>query len=135
MQMLRILFAGVVTLFPSAAFGDVCVERIVVPDYSPLAWSARVTGSVELTILLGQQGQVLRVDAKSAAPMLADAADRNVRQWQFCAPASKGDSEVVLHYEYQLKGERSYERKRAAVVIDLANETVILTTNPALPMP
>jgi len=67
--------------------------------------------------------------------MLAYAAKENVSQWQFCAPSSKKEAKIVLHYEYQLKGRQINSRKRADAVIDLGKGTVVVTANPPHPEP
>ncbi len=55
----------------------------VQPEYPPLARSARIQGSVELSALISKQGTIENLQVRSGHPMLVSAAVNAVRQWRY----------------------------------------------------
>lgn len=124
-----------VALIPACATGQVCVRQLSVPDYPPLAWAAQLTGAVNLTVTIGGQGQVVRVEGTGSVPVLIEQAKANVKGWKFCDPKKNQGAQVQLRYIYQLKGTRVYPPPTAKVVVDLGEATVLITLPPPEPQP
>jgi outer membrane biosynthesis protein TonB len=61
--------------------GEQLISRIT-PTYPQIARVARVSGIVELTVLVGRDGRVLSVQVLSGSPLLATAAKQAVEQWR-----------------------------------------------------
>lgn len=57
--------------------------RRVVPQYPQIARVARISGTVELLVLIGQDGRVKSVEVLSGNPMLAASARAGVEQWLY----------------------------------------------------
>jgi TonB family protein len=87
---------GLVLLLPSLVaaqeIGPVSVNEFVMaerlttqvqPVYPPLARSARVQGTVILTVHIGTDGTVLDTDLLSGHPLLVNAAKEAVSQWHY----------------------------------------------------
>ena len=55
----------------------------VKPEYPTTARNARIEGTVVLAAVVGKDGKVKEVHVVSGQPMLAQAAERAVRQWQY----------------------------------------------------
>jgi protein TonB len=55
----------------------------VAPKYPPLARSARVQGQVVLNVVIGKDGAVKNITAKSGHPLLVPAAIEAVKQWRY----------------------------------------------------
>jgi protein TonB len=55
----------------------------VKPEYPPVARNSRVEGTVVLAAVVGKDGKVKDVRVISGQPMLAQAAERAVRQWKY----------------------------------------------------
>jgi periplasmic protein TonB len=55
----------------------------VKPQYPPIARNAHVQGSVVLQAIIGKDGKVKNVRVISGHPMLAQAAENAVKQWQY----------------------------------------------------
>lgn len=130
-----ILALIVATCIPSSALGQLCVNQLNVPKYPPLAWSAQLRGDVDLTVTIGAEGGVVRVEGRGSVPYLVEHAKSNVKEWEFCSPKGDGSTHVQLRYEYRLEGARVYAPPTAKVVIDLAESRVVITSPPALPQP
>jgi periplasmic protein TonB len=58
------------------------ISRIT-PTYPQIARVARISGIVELTVLVGRDGRVLSVQVLSGNPLLATAAKQAVEQWRY----------------------------------------------------
>jgi TonB family protein len=61
-----------------------------VADYPPIAWSARVQGTVTLDALVGPDGRVQDAYVVRSIPLLDSAAFDAVKQWEFTPPLRKG---------------------------------------------
>jgi protein TonB len=55
----------------------------VKPDYPPLAKNAHIEGAVVLQAVISKDGKVKDVRVVSGHPMLAQAAEKAVKQWQY----------------------------------------------------
>jgi periplasmic protein TonB len=55
----------------------------VIPTYPEIARVARVSGTVELVVLVGRDGSVLSVEVLSGNPLLATSAKQAVTQWRY----------------------------------------------------
>ena len=53
------------------------------PEYPPLARAARVSGKVEIEVVIDQRGNVADARAVSGHPLLKDSAVASARQWKF----------------------------------------------------
>ena len=58
------------------------IQRVI-PQYPDIARVARISGTVELLVLIGQDGRVKSVEALSGNPMLAASARAGVEQWRY----------------------------------------------------
>lgn len=56
------------------------VSRLI-PSYPQIARAARISGVVELEVLVGRDGRVLSVQVLGGSPLLAAAAKQAVKQW------------------------------------------------------
>jgi protein TonB len=55
----------------------------VQPDYPPMARQLKMQGTVELTIEVGETGEVVKVDIVSGNPVLTQSAVQAVKHWKF----------------------------------------------------
>lgn len=115
---------------PSYAAGQVCAKQISVPEYPPIAVAAQLTGAEDLTITVGAQGTVVRVEGSGSPPILVDIAKENVKEWIFCDPNKNPSAHVRLRFDYRIKGARTYPVPPAKVVIDLGTGTIVITSAP-----
>lgn len=83
--------AGVPGGPPSAAYPAV-LQRVE-PVYPPLARQARIQGTVQFKVRIGEDGRVLNMQLVSGHPLLVPAAQEAVKQWVF-QPATK-DGQAV----------------------------------------
>jgi TonB family protein len=125
----------ITALIPASAAGQVCVEQIRVPKYPALAWAAQWTGAVELTVTIGRQGQVVRVEGIGPFPYLVEQAKANVKEWVFCTPENQEGAHVRLRYDYRLEGARVYRPPTAKVTIDLGDAMILIGLPPPAPQP
>ncbi len=70
----------------------------VAPKYPPLARSARVQGQVVLDVVIGKDGAVRNITAKSGHPLLVPAAIDAVKQWRY-QPYKLGGKPVDVNTE------------------------------------
>jgi periplasmic protein TonB len=71
---------------PISVGGDVQMAKLVrkvIPEYPPLAKSARISGLVRLIGTIGKDGAIRNLQLVSGHPMLARAALEAVRQWVY----------------------------------------------------
>ena len=59
------------------------VASRVEPQYPPMAKQLRMQGSVELEVLVGETGEVQKVDIVSGNAVLTGAAVQAVKRWRF----------------------------------------------------
>jgi outer membrane biosynthesis protein TonB len=122
-------------LVPICALGQACAKQVKVPEYPPVARAAHWQGIVDLTVEIGDQGKVIKVDGTGSYPILVDHAKENVKEWIFCAAKLSGSKQVKLRFEYWLEGTPVYPQPPAKVMVDLADATVLIRTPPGIPMP
>lgn len=77
--------------------------RRVMPQYPQIARLARISGTVELLVLIGQDGRVKSVEALSGSPMLAASAKAGVAQWRYRPAILEGqavevETRVTVHF-------------------------------------
>src|SRR5262249_47391831 len=53
------------------------------PSYPPVARAAKISGAVQVQILVSETGEVIEANVVSGHPMLRDTAVQAARQWQF----------------------------------------------------
>ncbi len=71
---------------PITVGGDVQMAKLirkVIPEYPPIARSARISGVVRLIGTIGKDGTIRDLQLVSGHPMLARAALEAVRQWVY----------------------------------------------------
>ena len=56
---------------------------IAEPEYPPIAIAAKITGTVQVRILVDKEGNVKRACAATGHPILKEAAVRAARKWRF----------------------------------------------------
>ena len=98
----------VLTFALGFAFAGETTERSVqsmdVPKYPPLAYQARVQGTVKLSVVVNAEGQVESATVVSGPELLQGAASENVKSWRFAASTERGSSQLNVVYEYKLEG-------------------------------
>jgi len=130
----NMMFIAIALISQSTA-AQVCAKRVIVPEYPPIAWAARWTGTADLIITVGPEGKVVDVVGKGARSVLIDHAQENVRTWTFCSPEDKGSGRVHLRFQYRLLGAPVYPRPTAKVLIDLGAGVIVITSRPGEPQP
>jgi len=78
------------------------VQRVI-PQYPQIARIARVSGTVELLVLIGQDGRVKSIEVLSGSPMLAASAKAGVEQWRYRPAILDGhavevETRVTVHF-------------------------------------
>ena len=71
------------------------VERVE-PQYPPLAAAARIQGSVEFNVLIGDDGSVKSVQLVRGHPLLVNAAKDAVLQWKYRPTLLNGNAVSVM---------------------------------------
>lgn len=112
-----------------------CPKHIEVPQYSVVAWTARMTGKFDVKVSLDSEGKVSSADIEnlgidSASQILGHASIRNAKQWTFEKPPYS-PYKITITYEYgfdkSLPIDRQGERQITKVLIDLPNRVSILS--------
>lgn len=88
------------------ADGDIRLSKLVIPDYPALARHARIQGDMDLTLLIGEGGQVISVviDRGSALPELRQAVTVAARQSRFdCKSCDQKPQFYSLQYHFETK--------------------------------
>ncbi len=75
--------------------------RIVGMDYPILGQQARIEGEVKINVRLAGNGAIESVRVISGHPLLAKAAEQNIKQWRFTFCSTKSDT-VLLTYRFVL---------------------------------
>jgi len=99
------------TLLVLAACGrgsSLSVEEFVAPRYPFDARVYHLAGQVNVAIAVGPNGRAVSAKGSGAPPLLVEAAERNVRQWQFKIPKN-GPYPVMsaVVYDFKLIGKPS----------------------------
>jgi hypothetical protein len=112
------------------AESSLIVVHAEVPLYPALAVAARLSGVVQVHITI-KRGSVRSVTtASSAPPILVNAAEHNVRTWQF-APDVNSNAEVM--YIYELAKEEGIVPENPRITMDLPS-LVKVTARPVRAM-
>jgi len=84
------------------------VRELVPPQYPGVARLYHLAGSVNVRVEVGPDGKVLSAKGSGSAPVLVEAAERNVALWQFDVP-KKGPYPIVrtIIYDFRLTGKPS----------------------------
>jgi TonB family protein len=86
------------------------VQRVVSPaKYPRLAYQAQIQGTAELRCTLANDGVVSNCRTVKGHPLLAQAAEENVKRWKFRSAShiASGSNEITLLYTFQLAGDPS----------------------------
>jgi TonB-like protein len=101
-----------------------------VPLYPPIGLAARLSGTVRVKILVSN-GAVVNAETDSSAHMiLVNAAEKNVKTWQF-TPDTNGSFELTYIYQLQTEEARSPENPRVEMqlpVVKIIGRPVKRTT-------
>lgn len=88
----------------TTAEGQVILSKLAEPNYPPLARQARITGDVELTLRIRQDGSVDSVQAASGHPLLRDAAIDSAKKSAFqCRNCLESPASYSLLYTFKLE--------------------------------
>jgi len=84
------------------------VLKFVSPEYPGVARLYHLAGRVNVTVQVGPDGRVVNAKGSGSAPVLVEAAERNVALWQFHVP-NKGPYPVVgtIVFDFMLTGKPS----------------------------
>src|SRR5258705_9585307 len=98
----------VLTLAIGFAFAAETTERSVqsmdIPKYPPLAYQARIQGTVKLSIVVNAEGRVETATVISGSGFLQAGALENVKSWRFAASAEQKSSQFNVVFEYKVQG-------------------------------
>ena len=108
---LFLLFAAFVSAAAGQALPEPRLDYSQLPKYPPVAVAARIEGSVKLSFLLNERGDVVDVQVVSGHPMLKSAAASVVKTWRFDMPRDLYRTEwrYETEFVYRLSG-REVER-------------------------
>jgi len=103
---LKILALGLlfVASVPAADWFPVRLEAL---RYPPLGYQARIEGMVRLRLTLDERGEVSHVDIVSGHPVLARAAEDNIKLWSFtilCKNSDHPSRTIEFTYDFRLDG-------------------------------
>jgi protein TonB len=79
--------------------GDVQMAKLVrkvIPEYPPIARSARISGVVRVIGTIGKDGTIQNLQVVSGHPMLTRAALEAVRQWIYKPTLLNGNAVEVI---------------------------------------
>jgi TonB family protein len=97
------------------------VESAAVPFYPPLARVARIEGTVRLRVWT-EGKRVSVISTESGHPLLATAAEANVRTWQF---TDRGPTTFEVTFEYKMLQESQCEMDNGTVLLRLPTEVEV----------
>lgn len=105
-----IVFLMSLALLASTSWADSDWFPVIVegPVYPILATQAQLTGTVKLRVVLDEHGKVAVAEIILGAPILARAAQENIKTWAFatCGSAThaKAGPSVEFSYVFRLEG-------------------------------
>src|SRR5438874_676690 len=103
--------------------------RAEMPLYPSIAWSAHITGTVEIEVTV-EHGSVVGARVKSSSsPFLTKPTVANVQTWQF---ESEARATFLVKYVYETKGERTSLPENPRIELDLPR-LVRITVRPFKP--
>jgi TonB-like protein len=86
------------------------------PLYPPIAWTAKITGTVEAEVTV-KNGVVTNIDVKSSVSLaLTNPTIRNIRTWQF---GPQDSATFRVKYVYEIKGKETLEPETPRVELEL----------------
>jgi TonB family protein len=90
------------------------------PTYPPLAKQARIEGSVKLTFVVNESGEVTDVQVASGHPMLKPAAVTVVQMWRFAMPRDLYRTEwrYETEFVYRLSGKEVERNPKLTISLD-----------------
>lgn len=124
------------TSAPQDATNILCVEKIQIPTYPPLARQARVAGTLSVKVKLGQNGIVSEVSAQSrlnndrAQAILLTPIEKALRQAQFRTDCA--GKVVILEFDFHIDGD-PYDHQTQEVAFGYPNRFWI-TARPPVPI-
>jgi TonB family protein len=80
------------------------VQSLDAPKYPPLAYQARIQGTVKLSVVVNAEGQVETATVISGPLALQGGALKNVKSWRFAASTERKSSQLRVVYEYKVEG-------------------------------
>jgi TonB family protein len=99
--------------------------RAELPLYPPLAWTAHVTGTIQVEITV-QSGKVVDAQVKSSTtrnPQLAMRTLENAKTWEF---EPQGNATFLVTYTYAIEGEQTPLPENPRVELDLPHSVKII---------
>jgi hypothetical protein len=86
------------------------------PLYAPIAWTAHISGTVEIQVTV-EHGAVVDAQLKSgSSPYLSNPSLENVKSWQF---QSEDRAAFVVTYVYKIEGEETQLPENPKIELDL----------------
>jgi TonB family protein len=128
---------AIVSLMATAARGqDWKPTRIVAPEYSCLALKAKIHGSAQVNVTIGESGRPAGVTAIFGHPLLLAEAIDSARKWRFQRLRHTGESQgtFTINYSFEIqeratKGESPYvhtwDLQQPEIVIELPNRVIV----------
>jgi len=103
--------------------------RAELPLYPSVAWTANISGTVEVLVTV-ERGTVVDVKVRSAIiPYLTNPTVANVKAWQF---GSEDSATFLVKYVYEIKGKQTQQPENPRLVLDLPR-LVRITARPFKP--
>jgi len=99
------------------------VRSMDLPKYPPLAYQARIQGTVRLNVAVDAQGQVTKATVLSGHGLLKAAAAANVKTWRFAPLPGGSPSETTVNYVFKIEGKETpyveASKQRSRISLDL----------------
>jgi TonB family protein len=102
-------------------------------DYPRLGGMAQITGTVVLRLRIDSAGAIASVNALSGHPVLAKAAEQNIRLWRFSPARSAGqrvDAEFDFIYVFKLEGVTECPRPASSLIYEYPDKVTITSEAP-----
>ena len=117
------LFAFTLGIAAHAADFQRNVKSMDIPKYPPLAYQARIQGTVALKVAVDAEGRVTQVTIVSGHDLLGAPASENVKSWHFAAIAGGGPSEINVDFVYKIEGDEipyaEPDKRRSRICLEL----------------
>ena len=135
---LRVL--AIVWLMPPAVSGQEWKPiRIVAPEYSCLALKAKIHGSAQVSVTIGEGGKPSTVTAIFGHPLLLAEAIDSARKWRFqrAHDGGRADGAFTINYSFEIRERAAYEEgsyvhiwdpEQPEIVIELPNRVRVSAT-------
>jgi TonB family protein len=75
------------------------ILRKVPVDYPKILKDRDIKGNVRLKVFIKPDGSVKDIEVLGGNPILAECAEKSVRQWKFSPLSSDSNVEVVVHFD------------------------------------